>query len=180
MEFACGLRAFRMFRKDHNTLKQLGRLFSSHPDELPRLADKLLAENATLKRDNSHLQEQVIELEASNLLESADKFGGVALVRQIYSGRSLETVKLLAQKVAAQGRAVAILAMAGAGKGQVVVARAAGVPGSAGSCVKEVALKLGGKGGGRPEFAQAGGIAKDVLEDWTQAVADAFRTAPPA
>ncbi len=177
IEFVCGLRAFRLFRHEHGTLKQLGRLFSAHPDELPRLGEKLLAEQAAARRANAQLQEQLLDFEASNLVQVADKYGEVFLVKRVYSGRPVEEVKLLAQKASARARVVAILGTVAGGSGQIVVARAADIPGSAGSWVKEAASRLGGRGGGRPEFAQAGGIEEATLNDWIETVAAAFRTA---
>ncbi len=174
IEFVCGMRAFSAFRKDHEILRQTSRLFSAHPYEVPRLTEKLIADNAALVRDNARLSDESLQLEALNLLNGADKFRGVALIVRAYSSRTLEALKVLALKVTSQAQAIAVLGVRGT-NAQVVVARSAGVRGSAGSVVKEITAQAGGKGGGRPELAQAGGIEDGALADWMQKAAESFR-----
>jgi alanyl-tRNA synthetase len=165
VEFVCGYRAFRALRKDHSTLKQLSRLFSAHPDEIPQLAEKLFQERAALARENARSAAQLLELEAGDLARNAPRAGEYALVRQSFESRPFESLKLLAQKIAALGRAVAILATRD-GKAQIAVARSPDVPADVGALVKELCARRGGKGGGRPELAQAGGIDPEHIDSW--------------
>jgi alanyl-tRNA synthetase len=165
VEFVCGYRAFRALRKDHSTLKQLSRLFSAHPDEIPQLAEKLFQERAALARENARSAAQLLELEAGDLARNAPRAGEYALVRHSFESRPFESLKLLAQKIAALGRAVAILATRD-GKAQIAVARSPDVPADVGALVKELCARRGGKGGGRPELAQAGGIHPEHIDSW--------------
>jgi len=165
VEFVCGGRALRVFRKEHDILQQAARLHTSHPHDLPQLTEKLLAEKAALARENSCLQERILEMEAEELCRAADKIGEITLIRRIFTGRKVEDLKVLARKLIARRGVVAILALGGPPP-QVVIARSEGVPGSCHLAVKEAVARLGGKGGGRPELAQAGGMDADALEAW--------------
>jgi len=173
VEFACGKRVLRILRKDHDLLKTLGKLHSAHPHELPRLLEKIQDERSTLARENGRLREQMLEIEALDLTNRAERRDGKAIVKRRYSDRNLESVKLLAQKVAALPGGVAILGLE-QNEAQVVVARSADVTGNCGAAIKEFAAKFGGKGGGRPEIAQAGGIPRDSLDAWLDALEQYF------
>ena len=63
----------------------------------------------------------------------------------------------VAQSVAARAGHVAVLLTAGS-PASVVVARAVDVPLDCGRIVKQLIAHFGGKGGGRPELAQGGGL----------------------
>jgi len=127
-----------------------------------------------MARENARLQERILEMEAQELLDRADMVKGVKIVRRSYADRGLDTLKVLAQKTASLAKAVAILGVAQQ-TAQVAVAKSRDIPGDCGQAVKTVAAKYGGKGGGRPETAQAGGMAPADLERWMQALEDHFR-----
>ena len=165
VEFVCGGRALKTLRKDHDALKRLGKLYSASMYELPDLAEKFFQDRSDLVKQNARLQGEMLEFEARDLWREGVRLGGFVLVRATFSGRGLETVKLLAQKIVAQGEAVAILGLLEK-TAQAVVARSTGIPGDCGAIVKDVTVKRGGKGGGRPDLAQAGGIPADNLEAW--------------
>jgi alanyl-tRNA synthetase len=161
-------------RKDHLLLGRLGRLYSAHPEELPGLTEKFFRERSALSRENSGLRGQIIESEAQEILNHADKLKGIATIRRSFADRPIDEVKLLARKLTAGSAAVAILATVREAC-QLVVARSPDVPGSCGDAVKEASGKLVGRGGGKPELAQAGGIAPADLEAWFEVIANYFR-----
>ena len=173
VEFVCGGRALKNLRKDHEALKRLGKLYSASIYDLPDLAEKLFQDRSDLAKENARLQRELLELEARELWRQGVRFGDSVLIRGVFSGRGLETMKLLAQKIVAQGEAVAILGLLEE-TAQAVVARSTGIPGDCGAIVKDVTAKHGGKGGGRPELAQAGGIPADKLEPWLTEVEKHF------
>ncbi len=176
IEFVCGWRALRRLRNDNELLKELGRLYSSHPTDLPRLTERLLQERTTLSRESARLQEQILDLEAQDLVNRADKTPRAIIVCARFPGRSLDTVKILAQKVVARPGTIAVMA-AVQDTAQLVVARN---PESAGDCaaaIRQAAVRLGGKGGGKPEMAQAGGIAAAALDSWFEELKTYFTSA---
>jgi alanyl-tRNA synthetase len=177
VEFVCGGRALRAFRKDHEILKELGGVLSAPPHEVPHLTQKILQERSTLQRENKHLEERILEMEAQELLHGADRTGGSIIVCQNYGDRRIESLKVLAQKVVGSPGALAIL-FAVQETAQVVVARNANVPGDCGAAVKQLTGKLGGKGGGKPELAQAGGIPIAALAEWSAGLVQYFKAFP--
>jgi len=107
------------------------------------------------------------------LLQSALKTERACMVCRTFSGRKLENVKVLAQKLSRNPGVVAILGIADAC--QIVLARSKDLQGNCGDAIKKVAAQLGGKGGGRPELAHAGGFPSDCLDTWMKALAQYFQ-----
>jgi alanyl-tRNA synthetase len=174
IEFVCGGRALHSFRKDHETIRSLGKLFSAHPHELPELCEKFLAERAALVREKKRLEEDILALEAQELIHGAEKINGLLAVRRNYGDRKIESLKILAQKVTAAPGMLAILSTV-QDTAQLVVARSQDLAGDCGAAIKQMAAKLGGRGGGRPELAQAGSIAASALDEWVQGIVDLFK-----
>ena len=173
VEFAAGGRALKLLAKDHELLRQLARIQSAAPEKLVEIAEKFLQERAALSRENEWLQGRLLETEAAELLRCATETKGRCIVCRTFSGRTLENVKLLAQKLAANSGVVAVLGIEDAC--QIVVARSKDLQGNCGEAIKKTAAELGGKGGGRPEFAQAGGFPADCLDAWMKALTRYFQ-----
>jgi alanyl-tRNA synthetase len=174
VEFVAGNRAMRAFQRDHDLLGKLCHLYSAPPETIPDVAEKMIHERLALVRENETLRGQLLEQEAKELLAHAVKTPHASAVRGIYTGRSLETIKTLAQILTAQPGILAVLALADAC--QVVVARSRDLAGNCNDAVKHAASRLGGKGGGRPELAQAGGFGAEVLDVWLEALESHFLT----
>ena len=174
VEFAAGGRALKVLHRDHELLKKLARIYSAIPESIPEQTEKLFQEKTSLGRENELLQEKLLEVEAGELLQSSEKTGRGRMVYKTYTGRKLETVKTLAQKLTANSGVIAILGIADAC--QIVVARSRDLPGNCGEAIKRVSAELGGKGGGRPELAQAGGFSGTSFENWMKALRQYFDT----
>ncbi len=164
VEFVAGSRALRSYQRDHEILKRLSRLHSAAPESIPEITEKLIQEKTSLSREIENLRGELLDVEAKELMAAAPKGQTPTMIRKVYAERSLDSVKVLAQKVVAQPNTLAIFAISDAI--QVVVARSKDMTGSCNEAVKRAISELGGKGGGRPELAQAGGFSADALDSW--------------
>jgi alanyl-tRNA synthetase len=172
VEFVAGYRALKEFHSSNEILKRLSKIYSSSPDLLPEISEKLLQERSALARDNQKLHEQILEMEAAGLLVNTKKTAtGAAIVRRVFAGRNLETIKLLAHKLSANPRTCAVLATDSC---QFVIARSTDLTGNCGEAVRQVTARFGGKGGGKPELAQGGGIPAGSLESCLDALEEFF------
>jgi alanyl-tRNA synthetase len=173
IEFVCGGRALNALRHARDLLDRLGGQFSAHASDLPRLAAKLLDERSQLQRENARLIEKMLEIEALELLSSADKSIRPITVCRNYDHRDLENVKILARKLTAGAGIVAILGTV-PDSAQIVVAKSSDVSGDCGLAVRQAAAALGGRGGGKADMAQAGGVPGEQLSSWSAAIASYF------
>lgn len=172
VDFAAGARAMQLLQKDHELIKRLARVYSSAPEKMVEVSEKLLQERAALNRENQLLQVKILEAEAAELIRGALKTGNCCLIDKTFTGRNLENVKILAQKLTEHPGVVAVLGLSDAC--QIVVARSKDLQGNCGDLIKKTVSELGGKGGGRPELAQAGGFSGDCLDLWMKALAQYF------
>jgi alanyl-tRNA synthetase len=93
---------------------------------------------------------------------------GVKLARRKLTGLDKDALRSLADSLKAQIKSgVVVLASANDGKVQIVVAVTPDLTGrvKAGQIVKEIAPIVGGGGGGRPDFAEAGGKQPDRIDE---------------
>ena len=94
--------------------------------------------------------------------------GGVALVRQSLPEIDKDGLRTVADQIRGQIKSgVVVLASTSEGKVQIVVAVTPDLTSriKAGQVVKEIAPIVGGAGGGRPDFAEAGGKHPDKVDD---------------
>src|SRR5207249_6097658 len=93
---------------------------------------------------------------------------GVKLARRKVSDLDKDALRSLADSLKAQIKSgVVVLASANDGKVQIVVSVTADLTGrlKAGQIVKEIAPIVGGAGGGRPDFAEAGGKQPEKIDE---------------
>ena len=98
--------------------------------------------------------------------------GGVKLARRKVADLDKDALRSLADSLKSQiKRGVVVLASANDGKVQVVVAVTPDLIGQlkAGQIVKEIAPIVGGGGGGRPDFAEAGGRHPEKIDEMLDA-----------
>ncbi len=169
LEFRCGSRALSDYGDKHQVLSALANemncRFAEVPDNVAKLRADLKSAHTALKE----LREQLVEYEAVKLLAETLRPNGYALITNSFDGRDAGELKLLASRLTTNDSIVVLLGTAGE-KAQLVFARSADLTFNMGALLKEAAAKLGGRGGGQPNFAQGGGIAatldqiKNVIE----------------
>ncbi len=163
VEFVCGLRAVDTARHDFESLTDAATLFSTHIREVPQQIRKAQDEMKTAQKAQHKLLEEVAELQAVSLLQSAEERGGQKLVVQYFADRDLGFIKMLAQKLTKSGSAVALLACGGS-QPSLVFAQTSGLINDMGALMKQTVQALGTRGGGNRDMAQGGAPDGDRAE----------------
>jgi alanyl-tRNA synthetase len=159
--FVCGQRALRSYRTLRSTLTGSIRALSVLPDQLPAAIGRLQDEAKDLRRTVKRLQESLAVHEATRLLGDAPQVNGVRMVVQTLDGWDAAGLKTIASAMTASGRSVvALLSMAA--PVAIVVARSADVRLDANAVLRRLAEQFGGRGGGKPDLAQGGGLNGSV------------------
>ena len=173
VEFVCGWRAVRTARRDFETLTEAAAAFSSHLWDVPQQARKSLDEIKTAQKAQHRLLEEVAELQAQQMLQSAGDRGGHKFVVQFFLQRDLGFIKMLAQKITKLGTAVALLGCGGP-QPSLVFAQTAGVAKDMGALMKQTVQQLGTRGGGTRDMAQGGAPDNSSAERALQQAASAI------
>jgi alanyl-tRNA synthetase len=171
LEFVCGGRTLGAFRELRDTVTAASRLLSVLPHELSAAIGRLQEEARDLRRSQRDLQAELAGFRAAALAASAQDVGPYRAVLAVVPGADGNALKALAIAVVAQPGLVAVL-VGDARPALAVVARSADVPLDAAALFKALVGRFGGKGGGRPDLAQGGGL--DAAGD---AILDAARAA---
>jgi len=171
VEFRCGVRALTQLREWRDALAATNRALSVSAVELAPAIERLQGENKTLVRTVRTLQEQLAGHVAADLVTTATRVGDRVVVAQALDGWDAPGLKAIAASVAATPGACAAVFSA-TSPTLVVIARAAEVPVDAGAVLKALVARFGGKGGGKADLAQGGGLTGDIA-----AIVEAARAA---
>lgn len=175
VEFRCGGRALRDYREKHDILSHLAADLTCSHREVGEALVRLRAELKTAQRALKVATAQLIAYEAEHLLTHAAMRGEVRVVKAAFEGRDVGEVRALASRLVETPGVVALLGTAGE-KAQVILARSADLPHDLDAALRQALTMLGGmRGGGRPDFAQGGGVAASA--DQVNAVLDAAERA---
>ncbi len=135
------------------------------PSELADAIGKLQADNKALRKQLEDIKRQQALSAADNLIDSAREIGGVKVLAAV--SESPKGLRDQADKLRDQiGSGVVVLAAAAGNKATLLVAVTKDLAGKrvhAGNLVRDLAAVVGGRGGGRPDFAQAGGSEPDKV-----------------
>ncbi len=164
--FLCGGRTLAGYRALRDAVAGSVRALSVLPAELPAAIERLQADGKDLRRQIKDFQAKLAAQEADALADAAAAVGGVTAVIAALPGWDAAGLKSIAARIVERPGRVAVLVGEPA-PAAIVVARSAGLTHDAGALLRQLVERHGGKGGGRPELAQGGGItsaAADVLQ----------------
>jgi alanyl-tRNA synthetase len=153
--FVCGARCVRALRVYRDAVAGSVRALSVLPAELPAAVERLMADSKDARKTIKRLQETVAVHDASRLVAEAPRIGGVRAVVQILDGWDAAGLKAIAAAGVTGEPACLILL----NSSSIVVARSSGVPVDASALLARLTVRFGGRGGGKPDLAQGGGLA---------------------
>jgi alanyl-tRNA synthetase len=161
LTFVCGGRALRLLRTYRDSIAGIIRSLSVAPAELPSAVERIQAESKELRRAAKTLQEALATHEAARLVDEAPVVGGVRVVARAMEGWDAPGLKAIAAAAAAR-ESVAVALFSAVPPLVAVVARAANVKADAQVVLKGLVAQFGGRGGGKSDLAQGGGLEGDV------------------
>jgi alanyl-tRNA synthetase len=180
LEFVCGARTLREFRVLRDSVAGSLRYLSVAPHELPSAIEGAQTENKSLRRTIRELGERLAVHEASVLAQRARKIGPARVIVDVVEGWDQTGIKALASAAASQPGVVAAL-VSTAEPALVVIARAPDVGLDAAAVLKALLQRFGGRGGGKPELAQGGGMAgnrSEIASSLAQIIESSLQPAP--
>jgi alanyl-tRNA synthetase len=141
VEFVAGQRAVASARRDVNTLTETAALFSAHIYDVPQQARKSLDEIRSLRKEFEQSREELAAAQAASLLAETPESEGRKVVVRTFSGRDLNFLKLLAQKLTRQAPIVVALLAAESPQPAIVFAQSPGQLHDMGALMKETMAK---------------------------------------
>jgi alanyl-tRNA synthetase len=163
LTFVCGGRALGALRGYRDAVAGSVRALSVLPAELPAAIERLQAEGRELRKTLRSMQDALATHEAARLLAAAPERGGVRSVVDVLEGWDANGLKAIAAAITSSGPAVVAL-VSSSTPALVVIARSSGATVDANAVLKALVARFGGRGGGKPDLAQGGGLAGDPAE----------------
>lgn len=161
IEAVCGEEALYRCQQLEDEWAALAGRLKCGPGELAGRIDKLLARQKELERKLTQMASQASGFDLERELSRVREIGGARLLACRVPADSVKTLRELGDKVRDKLGSTGIAVLAAEIDGQVALLALVGkeLQGryKAGELVKQVAALVGGKGGGRPDMAQAGG-----------------------
>src|SRR5262245_4237002 len=157
VQFICGDRVIRYARLANRALESISQTISAPPLETAAGVRSLWDEHLVARKRIEELESQLIDHEAAQF--PVDR--GIA--QAAFKNRGIEKVKLLAAKICLRPATIALLADEG-DQLRLVLARSADASVDVAAVLKKTLEKFGGKGGGRPNMAQGGGLTGNADE----------------
>lgn len=173
LSFLCGWRALRDYAHKHALLQTMAQQTSTDFAELPQVLDRQLMQIKTLHQQVSHLTRHLVQFEAVDLLQQAAQIAAVRVITQRWADRTVDELRGLAAHLQQQPQVVLCLATTAGDKVTLLLARSGDLDLHMGNLLRDLLQTVGGKGGGRPDFAQ-GGVADPALA--AQLLAQAAQT----
>ena len=164
VEFVCGGRALAVFRSLREIVSTGARALTVHPAELPASIERLQSDSKEHARTLKRLQERLAAHEAAALARSAQQIGDHHVVVASLEGWDAGGLKSLASMIVSQPGHVAVLIAPSASGSPLVVARAPDVSLDAAALLRAIVARFGGKGGGKADLAQGGGVTAGTSE----------------
>jgi len=148
-------------------------LVRSQPDEAMAKVQQLLKRFKGLEKELAAAKRALVTGQAADHSDSVEEIAGIKVLAARMDGADAKTLRDAVDRFKDKLQsAVIVLGAVEDGK----VRLAAGVTKDnigkikAGDLIKPVAEQVGGKGGGRPDFAQAGGNNPDALDEALKSV----------
>jgi alanyl-tRNA synthetase len=158
VEFRCGRRALSDYRRKHQLITQAAAELSIGFGELAQAIGRLQADAKAARRQLAETETRWQQVEARELLNTLEPRRDFGVITHSWQQRDIAYLKRMANLLTAQPQTVALLGATGQSLA-LVFARSKDLSIDLAVVLKAVAARLGGKGGGSPDFAQAGGSA---------------------
>ncbi|MEO6024642.1 MAG: alanine--tRNA ligase [Burkholderiales bacterium] len=175
IEATTGVGALEYVKKLDNTLNEVALALKSQPGELTQKIGAMLDQVKTLEKELARLKSKMASSQGDDLADQAQDVKGVKVLTAQMDGADVQALRETMDKLKDKLKSAAIV-LSSVADGKVTLI--AGVTADqiskvkAGELVNFVAQQVGGKGGGRPDMAQAGGTDPANLPNALASVAE--------
>jgi alanyl-tRNA synthetase len=167
IEAVTGKGAVDWVDSQQKALQQIAAMLRSQPDQIGNKVEQLLKRNKELEKDLAAAKQALITGGSDDQADNIQEIAGIKVLVSRVDGADAKTLRDAVDSYKNKLQS-AIVVLGSVDNG--VVRLAAGVTKDnidrvkAGDLIKPIAEQVGGKGGGRPDFAQAGGSNAAALD----------------
>ena len=178
IEAVTGLGAYELVKRIERTLKEIAKTVKADEANVVERVEKMTETLRENSKEIESLKAKITNYEAGSLNDAAEEINGVKVVIKTFKDKTAEELRQMVDSLKDKlGSCVVVLA-SGEDKAIFAVGVTKDLIGKAkaGNLVKEAAQIAGGNGGGRPDFAQAGGKDASKIEEAVAKVRETLKT----
>lgn len=177
IEAKTGYEAYRFVEENIGMLKKTAKLLKTEDNLLLEKVEKVLQEEKEKAREIASLKDKIAKQEAEALYTYALEIADVKVFMAKYEDKSMDDLRKMIDFVKDKEENAIVVLSSTFEKLSFAVGVSKALTGKykAGNLVKIAAEITGGKGGGKPDFAQAGGKDKSKIEEAMEAIKKAIK-----
>ncbi|WP_163655708.1 alanine--tRNA ligase [Listeria sp. PSOL-1] len=174
IEALTGEAAYQFMNEQEQLLKQAAKQLKTTSKEIPQKIETLQQDMKEVRRENDSLQAKLSHASSSDIFSNPVDVNGEKVIAKQVNAKDMAALRQFADNW--KEKQIGGILVLGALQGEKVnllaaVSKEAQEKGyHAGKLIKEVAIRCGGNGGGKPDLAQAGGKNPAELEQALAAV----------
>jgi alanyl-tRNA synthetase len=175
IEALTGEGAYRFIKEEERELWEIASALKSGPGELSSKLERFFERQRELERELLSFRDKSSHQEILDLLSSVREVKGVKILSAKVDGKDPKRMRdFVDQLKVKMGSGIILLGGRSEHKASLIM----GVTDDltrrfkANDLIKKIALRIGGTGGGRPDFAQAGGTDLEKLDEALKAIDD--------
>ena len=168
VEALTGAAAVDYTAKQHRTLQQIAANLKTPVEKVDERVALLTEQNRDLSRELDRLKSQLAAQAGDTILDNAEEIGGIKVLATELENADVKAMRETMDKLKDKlGTAAIVLGSKDGDKVRLIagVTKDATSRVKAGDLITHVATQVGGKGGGRPDLAQAGGNEPEKLAE---------------
>ncbi|WHY85248.1 DHHA1 domain-containing protein [Neobacillus novalis] len=156
VQFVCGERVLTQFGQKQKVLLELTKQLNAPESGMIHAVSRLIEQGKTLEKELEHNQQQLLKLEARDLLAKQEN----KLVSEVFQNRTIQALQKLARTIIAEDEQTLVFFVSeNENRLQLVCARGQARSENMKSLLSAALPLINGKGGGNDAFAQGGGEA---------------------
>jgi alanyl-tRNA synthetase len=166
VEAVTGNNALRYVQDQERRVQGVSALLKTQPEEMAERVVNILDNVRALEKELARLKSKLASSQGDDLAGQAVEVKGAKVLAAMLDGADLTALRETMDKLKDKLKSAAVvLASVADGKATLIAGVTADLTGKvkAGELVNMVAQQVGGKGGGRPDMAQAGGTQPENL-----------------
>src|SRR5688572_3641520 len=167
IEAVTGQGALDVVNATEGALREVAGLVKANKDEVPAKVAQLVERTRSLERELAALRRKLASGGGRDILQEAQVVNGIKVLAARLDGADAKALRDTADQLKSKlGSGVVVLGAVEGDKVFLVASVTQDLAGrlKAGELIKPVAELVGGRGGGRPDFAQAGGTKPDQVD----------------